>query len=99
MHAEFQTLTVLKLAPEEVRVIGLGLSGKLRARKDIELASELNLRILDARVRQLNAESVIVQGARATAIEDALQLAKDADSREGSADESATDPSAHNRTK
>lgn len=86
MQADFQTLTVLKVAPEELRVIGLALAGKLRARKDIELASELNLRILEARERRLNTDIEVVRGARSLALEDALALARNSDTAVGSPD-------------
>jgi hypothetical protein len=88
MQADFQTLTVLKVGPEELRVIGLALAGKLRARKDIELASELNLRILEARERRLNSDIEVVRGARSLALDDALSLARDSDTAVGSPDRS-----------
>jgi hypothetical protein len=63
VHVEFTSQATLKVSQRELRLIGLGLCGKLKAREDIEAAQELNRRLLLTRAQAYGLQAEIANKA------------------------------------
>lgn len=73
MDAQFTDKAHITLSHDELRVVGLALAGKLKDAKDKQTAADLNRRILEARLRNHEAQAEVVRGALANLTEQETQ--------------------------
>ncbi len=69
MEVRCEFTFAVRLTRAEMRLVGLGLAGRLKDKADIAEAAKLNLLMLEQQKRFLEDERVLVEGAQAKAKE------------------------------